>query len=127
MLQSLQLRLKVAMTQIIAVEIFPALFALKHRNGGFALQAAKTNGGDVYPESGARSSHLHCATAETTIIRPKECQFFEASVRLRFAAGKHDLFLVTVFREPIRSAEIHRNVVVESPVEMNRGQLSHGV
>jgi hypothetical protein len=115
------------MASIVTLKVFPALFALEDRNGGFALPAVQAEGRDIDSEPGSGSSNLHRATTKTAVIHPKKRLLFQASVPLRFAVGDHDLFLVTVFGEAVRSAEIDRNVVVESSVEMNSWKLRHGV
>ena len=106
LLQDFQLRLEFVVALIVTVKVFAALFAFKYRNGGFGLPTVQTDGGDIDSKSRSRSTNLHCAATETTVVRPKERPLLQAPVQFRLA-GRHVLFLVTVLRKAARSAEIH--------------------
>lgn len=114
------------MTAIVTVKVSPALFAFKNRDRRFTQSPVQTDGRDVNPETRSRSSDLHRAATETTVVRPTERLFFQASVRFRFAGG-HDLFCVAFFRKAGCSTQIDCGVVVESTVLFNPGKLGHGI
>ncbi len=125
-LQFLQPRRQLTLTLIVSFKVLAALFTFKQSNGWFALHAVQPDRRDIDSKSRLRSTNLHCATTETTVTRPNERMLLQASVQFRFTGG-HDLFLVTVFRKAVRSAEKDRDVIVESSVEINSWKLGDRV